>query len=120
MLDPFRPERPQDLERLKAIQTDVHGAFKRLVETRRGARLRGESGELFSGAVWTGSEALALGLIDGLGDIRGVLRERYGDKVQFRVIPPARSSLLARWFGSKPSPAAWDNSEEASRHLTSI
>ena len=110
MLDPFRPERPEDVERLKAIQANVHETFKHLVETRRRARLHGEPGEVFSGAVWTGSEALALGLIDGLGDIRSVMRERYGDKVQLRLIPPARSSLLARWLVSRPFPAAWDDS----------
>jgi signal peptide peptidase SppA len=109
MLDPFRPERPEDVERLKAIQANVHEAFKHLVETRRGARLRGEPGEVFSGAVWTGSEAFALGLIDGLGDIRGVLHERYGTKVQLRLIPPARSSLLSRWLGSRPFPGARDD-----------
>jgi signal peptide peptidase SppA len=106
MLDPFRPERPEDVERLKAIQANVHEAFKHLVQSRRGTRLRGEPGELFSGAVWTGAEALAVGLIDGLGEVRGVLRKRYGDKVQLRIIPPARSSLLARWLGSRPLPAA--------------
>jgi signal peptide peptidase SppA len=110
MLDPFRPERPEDVERLKAIQTDVHGTFKHLVETRRGARLRGEAGDLFSGAVWTGREALALGLIDGLGDIRSVMHQRYGDKVRLRFIPPARSSLLARWLGNRPWPGAGDAS----------
>jgi ClpP class serine protease len=109
MLDPFSPERPEDVERLKAIQVKVHDAFKQLVETRRGERLRGEGGELFSGAVWTGEEALALGLVDGLGDIRSVMRERYGDKVRLRVIPPARSSFLARWFGKRPFPAALDD-----------
>jgi signal peptide peptidase SppA len=110
MLDPFRPERPEDVERLKAIQADVHDTFKHLVQTRRGTRLRGEPEEMFSGAVWTGAEALALGLIDGLGDVRGILRERYGDEVQLRVIPPARSSLLARWLGSRPLPASFDQS----------
>jgi signal peptide peptidase SppA len=110
MLDPFRPERPEDVERLKAIQANVHEAFRHLVETRRGTRLHGEPGEVFSGAVWTGSEALALGLIDGLGEIRGILRQRYGDKVQLRIVPPARSSLLARWLGSRPFPTAGDDS----------
>jgi signal peptide peptidase SppA len=98
MLDPFRPERPQDLDRLKALQTDVFESFKRLVQARRGTRLRGELDELFSGAVWTGSEAVALGLVDGLGDVRSIMRQRYGDKVMLRVIPPARASLLARWL----------------------
>ena len=104
MWDPFRPERPEDVERLRAIQDDVHATFQHLVETRRGTRLRGEPGELFSGALWTGGEALALGLIDGLGDIRQVMRERYGERVRLRVIPPARSSLLMRWLGGRPVP----------------
>ena len=102
MLDPFRPERPQDIERLQAIQADVLDTFKQLVQSRRGTRLRGEPGTLFSGAVWTGSEAVGLGLVDGLGDVRSVIRQRYGDKVVLRVIPPARTSLLARWLGSRP------------------
>ena len=106
MLDPFRPERPQDVERLKAIQANVHDTFKQLVQVRRGSRLRSEPGELFSGAVWTGSEALALGLVDGLGDVRSILRERYGEKVKLRLIPPARSSLIARWISRRPWPAA--------------
>ena len=102
MLDPFRPERPQDIERLHAIQAEVLATFKHLVQVRRGTRLRGEPEALFSGAIWTGSEAVELGLVDGLGDVRSVIRERYGDKVVLRVVPPARASLLARWLGSRP------------------
>lgn len=104
MLDPFRPERPQDVDRLKAIQAQVHEMFSGLVQARRGGRLRAEAGMLFSGAVWAGEEALRLGLIDGLGDLRSVLRERYGDKVQLRPIPPARPSLLARFLGRASPP----------------
>jgi signal peptide peptidase SppA len=110
MLDPFRPERPEDVERLKAIQSNVHATFKDLVQTRRGARLNGGP-DLFSGAVWTGGEALALGLVDGLGEIRGVLRQRYGDKVELRIIPPARASLLARWLGGRTVPGTSDDGE---------
>jgi signal peptide peptidase SppA len=102
MLDPFRPERPQDIERLRAIQAEVLDTFKQLVQSRRGTRLRGEPETLFSGAVWTGSEAVGLGLVDGLGEVRSVMRQRYGDKVVLRVISPARASLLARWLGSRP------------------
>ena len=108
MLDPFRPERPDDVERLKAIQADVHGTFQDLVAARRGTRLRGDPVELFSGTVWTGREALELGLIDGLGDVRQVMRERYGEKVKLAVVPPARSSLIARWLGSRPMPGVLD------------
>lgn len=114
MLDPFRPERPEDVERLKAIQSNVHATFKDLVQTRRGARLNGGP-DLFSGAVWTGGEALALGLVDGLGEIRSVLRQRYGDKVELRLIPSARASLLARWLGGRTVPGTSDNSENGVR-----
>ncbi len=113
MLDPFRPERPEDVQRLKAIQAGVHAAFRQLVERRRGARLRGDREDLFSGTIWTGSEAADLGLIDGLGEIRGVMRERYGEKVQLRVIPPARPSLLARWIGGRTIPGTSDEGESA-------
>lgn len=99
MLDPFRPERPEDVERLKGIQARVYEMFRGLVESRRGPRLRGDPENLFSGEVWTGSEALERGLIDGLGDVRSVMRERFGDKVRLPVIPTERPSLLARWFG---------------------
>jgi signal peptide peptidase SppA len=120
MLDPFRPERPEDLERLKTIQGNVHAAFKDLVRSRRGMRLGGEPDELFSGAVWTGSEALTLGLIDGIGEIRGVLRQRYGDKVQLRLVPPARASLLARWLGGRTVPGTSDGDESAVTRLTGL
>jgi signal peptide peptidase SppA len=101
MLDPFRPEKPEDVERLKGIQARVHETFSGLVEARRGARLKGEREDLFSGAVWTGSEAIGLGLIDGLGDLRSVLRERFGEKVHLRLVPTARPGLVARWLGRR-------------------
>jgi signal peptide peptidase SppA len=109
MLDPFRPEQPDDVERLKAIQASVHADFKDLVERRRGSRLRTDGEALFSGAVWTGREALGLGLIDGFGDARGVLRQRYGDKVELRVVPPARPSLLGRLLRGRSSPVGIDD-----------
>ncbi|HVL74333.1 MAG TPA: S49 family peptidase [Beijerinckiaceae bacterium] len=98
MLDPFRPERPEDVERLKAIQRDVHETFVGLVRSRRGARLK-ERDDLYSGAIWTGREALEIGLVDGLGDLRSVLRARFGEKVRLRLVPTAKPSLLARLLG---------------------
>ncbi|MGH7087475.1 MAG: S49 family peptidase [Stellaceae bacterium] len=90
LLDPFLPEAPRDVERLTALQRDLHDSFKTLVRTRRGARLRGEEGTLFSGEVFTGRSALAAGLIDGIGDLRGVLRQRFGRHVRLRAIEPER------------------------------
>jgi signal peptide peptidase SppA len=106
MLDPFRPEDPEDVERLKEIQARVHEVFVDLVRARRGTRLRGEAEHLFSGTVWAATDALALGLIDGIGDLRSVLRERFGRKVKLVTVPTGRSSLLSRWFNRSPAIAA--------------
>ena len=81
MLDPFLPENPEDVKRLKAIQQDIHAKFIALVKARRGKKLKGPESALFSGAYWSGSKAVELGLADRLGDMRAVLRERFGAKV---------------------------------------
>jgi signal peptide peptidase SppA len=96
MLDPFRPERPEDVHRLKEIQARIHAMFAGLVETRRGDRLKGSREELFSGAVWSGAEALELGLVDGLGETRTVIRDRFGKDVRLVPIEAGRRGLLAR------------------------
>lgn len=103
MLDPFRPERPEDVARLKEIQGRIYETFVSLVRERRNRRLPSDRDDLFSGAVWTGDDALALGLVDAIGDLRGVMRERYGEKVQIKLIPMQRPSLAARLFGRGPS-----------------
>jgi hypothetical protein len=69
-LDSFKPERPEDVERIKALQRDVHDVFIGIVKERRAGRLKGPDQELFSGAFWSGPKALELGLIDGVTDIR--------------------------------------------------
>jgi signal peptide peptidase SppA len=102
MLDPFRPEDPEDVARLKALQSRIHAMFIDLVKGRRGARLKVDSPDLFSGAFWVGSEAVELGLADAVGDLRSVLRERFGPKVEMRLIAPSRQSLIARLFNRTP------------------
>jgi len=82
-LDPFLPENPDDIKRLRILQDDIHDQFKEWVRERRGDKLaEKDHKKLFSGEFWTGRKALDLGLIDGLGEIRTVLRARYGDDVQ--------------------------------------
>ncbi len=98
MLDPFLPEKAEDVDRIKAIQADIHDSFKDLVRARRGRRLKGGDEDLFTGDVWTGRRGVELGLIDGLGDLRTVIRDRFGDKVKFRVIGQQRG-WLRRKFG---------------------
>ncbi|MCW2247670.1 signal peptide peptidase SppA [Azospirillum fermentarium] len=95
ILDPFLPENPDDVARLKALQQEVHQFFISHVRTRRGERLKGEEGELFSGAFWSGRTAVGLGLIDGVAHMRPHLRARFGEKVRLRVVEPSRG-LLSR------------------------
>lgn len=99
MLDPFLPENPDDVARLKSLQHEIHTMFIDLVKRCRGAKLRGNEDELFSGAYWTGQRSIDLGLSDAIGDLRGVLRARFGEKVKMPVIAPAGgmlSNLLGR------------------------
>jgi len=104
-LDPFLPEKPEEVERLKAIQREIHDTFIGLVKTSRGARLKADASYLFSGEYWAGERAVALGLADGIGDMRTVLRARYGDKVRTPVIAPA-AGLLSSLAGRKPGAGA--------------
>ncbi len=94
MLDAFRPERPEEVEHLKALQGQIHQRFIAWVKERRGLRLRGPEAELFSGAFWTGEQAVALGLADSVGDLRTVLKERFGQKV--RPMPLERKKSFLR------------------------
>ncbi len=99
MLDPFLPENPDDVERLKKLQREIHGDFIALVKSRRGAKLSGPENDLFSGEYWTGRRALELGLVDAIGDLRSVLRERFGDKVVTPLVTAERGLLGRRIFG---------------------
>jgi signal peptide peptidase SppA len=95
LLDPFLPEREQDVARLKTLQRDLHDSFKDLVRERRGAKLKGDEATLFSGEVFTGRRALGLGLIDGIGELRGVMRGMFGESVRLRLIEADRRRRFA-------------------------
>jgi serine protease SohB len=97
MLDPFQPEKAEDVERFHKIQQDIHEGFIALVKSRRGEKLDSRESALFSGEFWTGRRGLELGLVDAIGDLRAVLRERYGEKVRTPLI--AERGLFGR---SKP------------------
>src|SRR5471030_203536 len=98
MLDPFEPEKPEDVKRIKAIQKEIHGHFIALVKERRGAKLNGADKTLFSGEFWTAQTAIELGLADSIGDMRSTLRASYGIKVRMPLIAAQRG-----FFGrSKP------------------
>jgi len=90
-LDPFLPEKPDDVERIKALELDIHQVFIDWVKQRRADRLKAPDDTLFTGEFWSGGRGLALGLVDALGDMHQVLTERYGPDVQLRLIEPKRS-----------------------------
>ena len=86
---------PEDVERLKRLQAEIHDGFKDWVRQRRASRLKGDEAALFNGEFWTGKRSLELGLVDGLGELRATLQARYGTKVRLPVIGPRRR-LLSR------------------------
>jgi signal peptide peptidase SppA len=109
MLDPFSPEKAADIKHLKALQKEIHDGFIDMVQVRRGDRLKGTEKELFSGAFWTGTTALELGLIDGLGDLRSVMRDRFGEDVKFRKVAEQQSFFKRKFGLSRPAlPAGSD------------
>jgi signal peptide peptidase SppA len=99
LLDPFLPEQESDIARLTKLQEDIHAAFKDHVKRRRASKIDATDETLFTGEVMTGRMALAKGLIDGIGDLRSVMRTRFGEKV--RLVPIA-SERRRRWPLSRP------------------
>ncbi|MET4276071.1 MULTISPECIES: S49 family peptidase [unclassified Bradyrhizobium] len=104
MLDPFLPENPDDVAKLKALQREIHQIFIALVKESRGARLKGSDDTLFTGEYWAGESSIALGLADSIGDLRSTLRARFGEKVLTPVIAQP-TGLLSSLLGRK-SPGA--------------
>ena len=97
MLDPFQPEKPQDVQRLRDLQDQIHETFIAQVKDRRGARLG--TGDLFTGDIWVGRKACDAGLADGVAHPVPKLKELYGDKV--RLVPyKQRRPIFAR-FGAR-------------------
>jgi signal peptide peptidase SppA len=104
MLDPFLPEKPDDVARLKTLQHEIHAIFIALVKQSRGARLKAADEVLFTGEYWAGETSVSLGLADAIGDLRSTLRARYGEKVSTPLIAPP-SGMLSGFFGRR-SPGA--------------
>ena len=90
ILDPFQPEKEGDIEYLKTLQLEIHQVFIDMVKSRRGSRL-GEDSTIFSGLFWTGTRGLELGLIDGLGEMRDVIKRRFGKDAKLELIGGTRT-----------------------------
>jgi len=119
-LDPFLPENPEEVARLKELQVELHDVFKGMVRDRRGQRLKASEDLLFSGEFWAGGKAVELGLADSLGDLRQVLRDRFGKRVRLRRVQGPKRLLrrlglgrgrsesgLAGLGGGFPAPEDW-------------
>lgn len=98
ILDPFSTQKKADVDHLKALQQEIHTVFIDMVRDRRGEKLS-TSDETFSGLFWTGSQAIERGLADGLGDLRSVLIEKFGEKVEPKLISGERGFLFRRPAG---------------------
>ena len=116
VLDPFKPEKKEDIERLKELQLEVHETFIDLVKERRGAKLKDDP-DLFTGLFWTGKRGVELGLVDALGDMRDVLKNPFraedaveADHAAARPVRaaarPVRSSGSRRRTSPRPRPMA--------------
>ena len=89
-LDPFLPEKEEDIARIKRVEDEIHKVFIDFVKQRRGAKLAAADDELFTGEWWTGVSGLRLGLVDGLGDMHSEIRHRFGENARVRIIAPKR------------------------------
>ncbi len=97
LLDPFSPEKEEDVAHLKTIHRELHALYIDWVRERRGDALKpDDEPEMFEGKFWTGQRGIELGLVDGPGEVRRTMRGRYGDKTRFRVLRQRRS-LLGRF-----------------------
>lgn len=112
LLDPFRPERPEDVARLGRLQGAIHANFIDQVKARRGARLTGA--DLFTGDIWVGQDGVEVGLADAVGHLAPTMRGLYGDDIRFRMISPRKPlfrrlglSVLAEALGGVEDRAVW-------------
>lgn len=98
-LDPFQAEKKADVDHLKTLQEDVHKVFVDMVKQRRGDKLA-DNDDLFTGLFWSGAKGQELGLVDGLGDMRSFLKDRYGEKMKMRLITMPRGLFGRRVAGA--------------------
>jgi len=101
VLDPFSPEDPNNIKILKAVQKDIFNNFKNIVKTSRGKKLKKPDSTLFTGAFWSGTESEKIGLIDNIGNMREIMKKKFGKKVKFTEIKEKKRGLIKDLFSSK-------------------
>src|SRR5690606_661533 len=107
-LDAFLPEKPEDVERIKQLELDIHQVFIDFVKSRRGSKFTAEDDTLFTGEFWTAKRGLEMGLVDSLGEMHTVLRQRYGKDVQIKAIAQKRGLFQVPSFGLRMESAPGD------------
>ena len=100
ILDPFLPEENENIEILKDAQRDIFEGFKELVKSRRGAKLKNNEDNLFTGAFWSGKKSAELGLVDEICDMRKKMKEKFGPKVKIQQIT-TKKGLIKSFFSEK-------------------
>ena len=116
-LDPFVDEKEEDVKRLKSIQLELHADFIKVVQTSRGSKLKDpEKNNIFTGEFWTGSAALKLGLVDGIGNADQILKEKFGDKVIIKNMEKPKGFIARKLSSSIQNPidSLTNNLEEKS------
>ena len=104
-LDPFVEEKEEDVQRIKKLQLELHGHFIKIVEKSRGKKLKDpEKNNIFTGEFWTGSAALKLGLVDGIGNADQVLKEKFGEKVIIKNMEKPKGFIARKLSSSIQSP----------------
>ncbi|AXI45277.1 S49 family peptidase [Sulfitobacter sp. SK012] len=111
MLDPFRPEQPEDVARLKTLLEDIHVNFKDHISARRAGKITTDQ-DLFTGEIWLAKRAVELGLIDGIDHIKPHLQKRFGMKVQIKQYG-TKKGLLSRFGAHAVSDAVQGIEERA-------
>lgn len=101
VLDPFSPEKEENIQILKSVQKDIFESFKDLVKSRRKDKLKESDDYLFNGAFWSGKKAVELGLVDAVGDIRSIIKNKFGEKIKFVNIEPKKKGMLKELLASK-------------------
>ena len=103
LADPFLAQKPEDVDRLIALQTPIHNAFIQHVKSRRGSRLKPDA-DLFNADVWVGQGGVDVGLADGVAHLVPKLKALYGNDV--RLVPDGQRRSIAQRFGMQLADAA--------------
>lgn len=95
ILDPFMPEKKEDIAIIKAIQKDIYQNFKDHVLKCREGKIKNNN-EIFSGRIWSSKQALEIGLVDNISDINTIIEKEFGDKIKIKKINMDKSWLKSK------------------------